>query len=187
MQWADAEAHRRQTRAAILDATGAVVTEHGLPAVTVDLIAARAGVPVAKLYRHFPDLDTLLHAWHDRQVANHLAFLDDVGAQSRDVRRRLEAVLRSYAAIVHQTHEHRATRGGAALHRDEHLANARRHLCEVIRGLIAEGAESGEFRTDIPVADLADQCVCTLSTAGDHTSTVAIRHLVADTLAGLGR
>jgi AcrR family transcriptional regulator len=188
MQWADAvEAHQRDTREAILDATGAVVSSHGLPAVTVDLIAAKAGVTVARLHRLFPDLDSLLHAWHDRQVGNHLAFVAEVGDQPGDVAQRLDAVFRAYAAIMYQTHEHRATPRGASLHRDEHLVHARRHLREVIAGLIAEGARTGELRDDLPADALADQCVRTLSTAGDHTSAGAIRQLVTDTLAGLRR
>lgn len=183
MQWAEAvEAHRRDTRDAILDATGVLVAEIGLPALTMPKIAAKAGIAPARLHRHFADLDAVLHAWHQRQVANHLAFLGEVGAQPGSVTQRLDAVLRSYAAVVHQTHDHRATERGAALHSDEHLGHARRHLHDLIRTLIAEGAASGELRADIPADTLAERCVRALAASGGHTSANAVRQLVADTV-----
>lgn len=185
MEWAEAEAQRRATREAILDATGAMVSEHGLQAVTEDLIAAKAGVPVSRLRRLFTDLDTLLHTWHDRQVTNHLAVLSDASAQPGDITRRLDAVLRTYVAVVHQTHEHRATPRGAALHSDEHLAGPRQHLRALIRDLITEGVHSGAFRADLPPADLAERCVRALDTSSGHTSTSVIRQVVADAVADL--
>jgi AcrR family transcriptional regulator len=179
------ETHRRDTRDAILAATAAVVAEHGLEAVTLSRIAAKAGMAEARLCRYFPDLDAILQAWHDRQVANHLGYLDDIGSQSGAVTERLDAVLRSYAAVVHQTHVHRATERGAALHREEGLVHARRHLHGLVRDLLAEGMRSGDIRDDLTPDELADQCLRSLSSAGAHASAVAVRHLVSTTLAGV--
>ncbi|MFL6121539.1 TetR/AcrR family transcriptional regulator [Actinophytocola sp.] len=184
--WAESvETHRRDIREAILDATAAVVAEHGLNAVTMPAIAAKAGMAKARLYTHFSDLEAIMRAWHDRQIANHLAYLDDVAEQSGAVMQRLGAVLRAYAAIVHQTHEHHATERGASLHRGEGLVDARRQLHDQIRVLISEGARSGEIRDDVTPDELAEHCLRTLSTAGGHSSTAAIRHLIAATLAQL--
>jgi AcrR family transcriptional regulator len=179
------EAHRHDRREAILAAAAAGVAEHGLHAVTMSRIAAKAGVAEAKLCRYFSDLEALMRAWHDRQVDNHLGYLDDIGGQPGAVTQRLDAVLRAYAAVVHQTHEHRTTDRGMSLHRDEDLVHARQHLHGLVRDLLAEGARSGDIRDDVTPDELAGQCLQSLSMAGAHSSAVAIRHLVTATLAQL--
>lgn len=59
-----ADAHRNRAR--LLDATVALVLEVG-GAPARDAVAARAGVGIGTLYRHFPDQQSLLHA-----VAGHV-------------------------------------------------------------------------------------------------------------------
>jgi AcrR family transcriptional regulator len=51
-----------QTRRKIVDATRALHTEQGIAATSWDDIAARAGVGVGTVYRHFPSLDELIPA-----------------------------------------------------------------------------------------------------------------------------
>ena len=51
-----------QTRRRIIDATRALHTEQGISATSWDDIAARAGVGVGTVYRHFPSLDELIPA-----------------------------------------------------------------------------------------------------------------------------
>jgi AcrR family transcriptional regulator len=51
-----------QTRRRIIDATRALHTERGIAATSWDDIAARAGVGVGTVYRHFPTLDDLVPA-----------------------------------------------------------------------------------------------------------------------------
>jgi AcrR family transcriptional regulator len=53
---------RRATRQRIIDATRALHTEQGIAATSWDDIAARAGVGVGTVYRHFPSLDELIPA-----------------------------------------------------------------------------------------------------------------------------
>ncbi len=52
------EDHRREVRAAILDATWALVTERGLTSVTMSQIAEETGIGRATLYKYFPDVET---------------------------------------------------------------------------------------------------------------------------------
>jgi AcrR family transcriptional regulator len=54
-----------QTRRRIIDATRALHTEQGIGATSWDDIAARAGVGVGTVYRHFPSLDELIPACGD--------------------------------------------------------------------------------------------------------------------------
>jgi AcrR family transcriptional regulator len=51
-----------RTRRRIVDATRALHTEQGIAATSWDDIAARAGVGVGTVYRHFPTLDELVPA-----------------------------------------------------------------------------------------------------------------------------
>ena len=54
-----------QTRQRIVDATLALHGERGIAATSWDEIAARAGVGVGTVYRHFPSLDELIPACGD--------------------------------------------------------------------------------------------------------------------------
>jgi AcrR family transcriptional regulator len=179
------EAHRHRVREAILDATAALVTEHGLSAVTMGRIAEKAGLARATLDRHFPDVDAIMREWHHRQVSTHLAYLADIRDQPGDPVQRLDAVLRAYAVIGHQTHAHRTTAPGVSLHGDEQVLHAQRHLHDTIRDLLAEGAATGDIRDDVAPEVLASHCLHAMSAAGSLLSAAAVRRLVADTLAGL--
>src|ERR671911_2806664 len=87
------EAHRAAVRDAILDTTGALVTEHGLLSVTMSRVAEKAGIGRATLYKYFPDVEAILFAWHERHVTGHLAQLTELQGQEGDAGGRLEAVL----------------------------------------------------------------------------------------------
>src|ERR1039458_1901512 len=71
--WTDTvEEHRRAVRDATLDATAKLLAGQGLASVPMSKIAAEAGIGRATLYKYFPDLESILIAWHERQVASHL-------------------------------------------------------------------------------------------------------------------
>jgi AcrR family transcriptional regulator len=176
------EAHRREVREAILDTTAALVTKHGLTAVTMSQIAEDTGIGRATLYKYFPDLDAILLAWHERQVTRHLAHLAEVRDQAGTAAERLEAVLHAYACISHQ---HHGTELAARLHQGEHVARAHQQLSEFIRDLLAEGAETGDLRDDTPPGELASYCLYALTAASDLPSQDAVRRLVMVTLSGL--
>ncbi len=40
-------------------------------------IAEQTGIGRVTLYRYFPDVEAILKAWHDKQIAEHLAMLAD--------------------------------------------------------------------------------------------------------------
>ncbi len=174
--------HRRAVRDAVLEATADLITEHGL-ALTMSDIAGRAGIGRATLYRHFADVDAVLTAWHERQVAEHLQRLTDARDRADGgPADRLAAVLAAYAG--HSAHRH----GGetaARLHRGEHVTAARDRLRTFFADLIAEAARDGQVRADVPAAELADYALGALSAASRAASTAAVRRLVELTLAGL--
>ncbi len=53
---------------AILDAAAALIEEHGIGALTVHGIAARAGTSIGSMYHFFPDLDAVIVALVDRHL-----------------------------------------------------------------------------------------------------------------------
>jgi len=182
--WTDTlEEHRRAVRDATLDATAALVAERGLASVTMSQIAADTGIGRATLYKYFPDVEAILAAWHERQVARHLSQLATVRDEGGSAGERLEAVLTAYA-IITRNRPH-GTELAAAVHRGEHLAGAQQQLLGFLKDLIADAANAGEARDDVPPAELAGYCVYALQAASSLPSEAAARRLVTVTLAGL--
>ncbi|MDQ3506386.1 MAG: TetR/AcrR family transcriptional regulator [Actinomycetota bacterium] len=176
------EAHRHAVRDATLDATAALVAERGLASVTMSQIAEDTGIGRATLYKYFPDVDAILVAWHERQIAGHLEHLAEVRDRAGDPGQRIEAVLEAFALMSHQ---HDGTELATLLHRGEHVARAQRQLRDFIRDLLVEGAAAGDLRDDVAPDELASYCLHALTAAGGMPSKAAIRRLVAVTLAGL--
>jgi AcrR family transcriptional regulator len=176
------EAHRRDVQAAILDATAALVAEHGLLSVTMSQIAEETGIGRATLYKYFSDVEAILVAWHLRQVSGHLEQLVRLRDRAGEPRERLEAVLEAYALIHYQ---HHGTVLAALLHQGEHLAHANQQLNELIRGLLAEAATAGAIRDDVDPAELATYCLHAITAASELPSKAAVRRLVQVTLTGL--
>ncbi|MGI8626901.1 MAG: TetR/AcrR family transcriptional regulator [Geodermatophilaceae bacterium] len=184
--WNDTiEAHRRAVRDATLDATAALVAEHGLLSVTMSQIAEETGIGRATLYKYFPDVEAILLAWHERQISAHLEQLADAREQAGEPGQRLEAVLHAYALIAHESHGHHDKELSAFLHRDEHVGRAEQQLRAMIGELLTEGARSGDLRDDVAPDELASYCLHALAAASSLPSKAAVRRLVAVTLAGL--
>ena len=176
------DTHRAAVRDAVLDASAAIVANRGLAAVTMSEIAERAGIGRATLYRYYPDVDTVLHAWHERQVGSHVRQLEEIRGRRGTPIDRLEAVLETFAFIAHA---HHASELAALLHQGAHVAHAQRQLRGVVRDLIADGIASGDVRDDVSPDELATFCLHALTAASALPSEAAVRRLVTITLDGL--
>jgi len=183
--------HRRAVRDATLDATAALVAEHGLAGVSMSRIAERTGIGRATLYKYFPDVDAILLAWHQRQIAEHLQQLTEIRDRARSQAPAtpatvLRAVLEAFAFIQYG---HHAGGAGAELqamvHRGEHLAHARRRLRALLADPLRAGVDTGDVRADLPTDELAAYCLHALTAAADLSSKAAVRRLVALTLDSL--
>ncbi len=177
------EEHRRAVRDATLDTTAALVAEYGLASVTMSQIAAETGIGRATLYKYFPDVEAILVAWHERQVARHLQQLAEVRARPGGAGERLEAVLEAYALITHQRPH--GTELAALVHRGEHVARAQEELLGFLQDLIADAAKAGDLRDDVAPKELASYCLHALQAASTLPSEAAVRRLVIVTIAGL--
>lgn len=183
--WNDTiETHRRAVRDATLDATAALVEKRGLRSVTMSEVAEATGIGRATLYKYFPDVESILVAWHERHIGAHLEQLAALRHRSGSTSERLEGMLEFYAFTVH---EHHGTELAALLHRGRHVAHAQEHLIELIQGVLTEGAKARVFRDDVPPRELASYCLHALGAASKLTSKAAVRRLVRVVLAGLLR
>ena len=184
--WADSiDAHRSSVRDAVLDAVGAMVSERGLAAVTMSGIAGRSGIGRATLYRHFPDVESVLSAWHARQVEAHRGRLAGAADGPGSAADRLEAVLRAWARIAQESRGHRDADLSAVLHRDGGVDLAQRHLLALVASLIEQGAADGDLRADAPAGELASFCLHALTAAAGMPGERAADRLVGVALAGL--
>ncbi len=184
--WTDTiEAHRSAVREATLDTIAALVAQHGLRSVTMSQVAEMTGIGRATLYKYFPDVESILFAWHEREIAAHLAQLAEARDQVGDPGERLEAVLEAYALIAHESRGHHDGELAALLHRDEQVARAEHRLRDMVRDLLTDAAAGGHVRGDVAPDELASYCLHALAAASSLPSSPAVRRLVAVTLAGL--
>ncbi|MGW5918412.1 TetR/AcrR family transcriptional regulator [Nocardia fluminea] len=175
-------AHRQAVREALLDTTASLVAENGLASVTMTQIAEQAGIGRATLYKYFPDVESIMRAWHERRVGGHLQQMAEIVERGGGVEQRLEKVLSTYAMIDHEHHRGELV---AVLHQGSHVGHAQAHLHELVRMLLVEGAEAGVVRSDVPADELTRYSLAALSAASSLRSKAAVRRLVTVTLSGL--
>jgi AcrR family transcriptional regulator len=175
--------HRRAVRDATLDATAALVAKHGLRAVTMSQIAQETGIGRATLYKYYPDVESILLAWHERLVAEHLRQFTELRTRhDLNASERLAALLERYALILH---EHRGTELAALLHQGPHFDHAHQHLHRLVAEMLADGAKSGALRDDVAPGELATYCLHAATAATTLTSKAAVKRLIDVTLSGL--
>jgi len=144
-----------ERRHQILDAAAALFAERGFEGARVNDIADRAGVNKAMLYYHVGDKTALYGAVLLRNFDRVRAHLSQALDTEGSARERLEAVITALTQMVQSYPDHprimlREVASGAANLGPEVIA-AMLEAVGVVRGLIAEGTESGEFRALDPV------------------------------------
>ena len=133
-----------QTRRRIVDATLELHGEQGIAATSWDDIAARAGVGVGTVYRHFPSLDELIPACGEITMQV-LALPDPSSAPARfeglgEPADRIERLVREAFAIYERgAPQLRAIRRDADLHRN--VAESRDALEESLTALVDTALE----------------------------------------------
>ena len=183
--WTDTiDEHRHAVREAIVDTAARLVSERGIASVRMSEIAKQTGIGRATLYKYFPDVQSILFAWHDRHVADHLGHLTALRDRPGDPWRRLTSVLEAYALMSY----HRKDGGAevaALVHQQDQVAQAQQQLIDLVHGLLTGVGSTGRLRDDVPAQELASYCIHALAAATTVPSEAAVRRLVAVTLAGL--
>jgi AcrR family transcriptional regulator len=178
-------AHRHEVRHAIMDTTSALASEQGLRSVTMSEIAEKTGIGRATLYKYFPDVETILYAWHQRHIDAHIEHLTEVRDRATAPTERLESVLAAHALHLHETRGHHGTELAALVHRGDHVAQAERQLKDFIEVLITDAAMAGSVRHDAAPRELAEFCIHAIGAAQDLRSKAAVQRLVSITLGAL--
>src|SRR5262249_31349567 len=144
-----------------------LVSEEGFRSVTMSQIAEEAGIGRATLYKYFPDVESILRAWHEQQIESHLAELTEPMDVARTPEEKLEALLSAYATRLSRASKHRDSDLAALLHKDEHVVKAQRRVARLFKERIAEAAEAGLVRDDLTSEELANYCIHALAGAGE--------------------
>ena len=143
---ADATANRRR----LLDATAELVLEVGGEP-TRDAIAARAGVGIGTVYRHFPDRQSLLHALArhvlDRTIAGGEAIVADPATTdgATAIRRYVHAALDHGIGVVNMIHP---------LLDDTDWPDLTARAEALMRELVDRGRRDGGLRDDVGGGDI---------------------------------
>lgn len=176
------ETHREAVRGAVLDAAAHLIEGHGALGVTMSAIAQEAGIGRATLYKYFPDVESILLSWHERQVQAHLNELLQIKERTAGTRQQLEAVLHAYAFLSRSGRDDAAA---ARLHQGGHAGRAQQHLKDFLAELIQEGADAAVFRADTAPDELAAFCLHALGAASVLTSHEAVLRLIKVTMDAL--
>lgn len=132
---------------ALFEATVAVLKEHGVDGMTMDRVAAAAGVAKGSLYRYFRSKRELLDFVYAKAVAPIFQELDEIVAREQPAAEKLADQLRAlldhvakYAEVFALLFEDGTTRSLLQLsERSNHRAASER-LAQIFRQGIAEGA-----------------------------------------------
>ena len=140
---------RERRRQEILHAALETVREKGYHATTLDDIAERLGVRKAALYYYFPDKDSILFACHQESLAE----LDRMIERSEEccdtATARLAFLIKEHVRVMTDTLE------GSPLafevpalspERRAEIVAGRDRYEHLLRDLVGEGIEAGEFR-----------------------------------------
>lgn len=141
---------------AILNAAGELLDKHGFRAVTMEAIAARAGVSKATIYRHWHNKAAIITERFLQQTASTIGFLHS-GPVSEDLRLQMRALARAFsgksgrviAALVAEAQDD-PTVADALLN---HWILIRR---EDTRRVLQRGMDQGELRANLDLNVVMD-------------------------------
>lgn len=141
------EAHRAATIDRLLDAFGELVMSKGYAAVSLADVAAHAGLARTAIYNYFPDRESLLFSWTQREVTRTLAILEQEVAQAATSAEKLHIFVRLQLVDFAARH---LPPGQEVIQflQPETYGRFMQHIEPVeriLRDIVVEGAKSGEF------------------------------------------
>ena len=146
-------------RDTIYDAVVRILSEDGNHGLTMNRVAATAGLAKGSLYNYFRDKRRLLHFVYERAYEPIRTRLDETARRNGTASEKLEAIARMYFEYV-DTHRKlfdfllndAAVRGNLKNEQD----SLRAHAIVELTAIIEKGVETGEFRPTKPehVAEL---------------------------------
>lgn len=164
-----ADARRNAER--ILDTTAELLA--GDPAVSLERIAARAGVSRATLYHHFAGRDALLDVLTARSIAEVTAAIEGARPNADSATEALERVLRAAWRVIGRyrglvlVNPHRLDRADLRARLEPAL--------KPVRALILRGQRGGEFDRELPADWLIGVITDVIHAASRQVSAGAMR------------
>jgi AcrR family transcriptional regulator len=162
-----ADAERNRSR--ILAAAAEVFAERGLD-VSLDDIAAHAGVGVGTVYRRFPDKDTLIDALFEEKIDRAVALADEA-LEMEDPWEGFTTFMRGMCRL--QAHD--SGFKDTLLMRDrgrDRVAAARERIAPRAMKLLARAQEAGAIRADLGAFDVPMLNLC-IGLIADRTRDIA--------------
>ena len=141
------EKHRAETVDRLLDAFGELILSRGYADVSLADVAAQAGLARTAIYNYFPDRETLLFSWTDREVRRTLSILEHELEAAPTYAEKIRTFVR--LQLLDFTRRHLPPgREVVGMLRPETYGNFMRHvepLEQIARQIVTEGIEAGEF------------------------------------------
>lgn len=179
--WKDTvEEHRRDVRAAILDAAWILATQRGVRGVTMALVAEHAGISRATLYKYFRGVDAILLAGHTEHVREHLATLENALSSAATPRDGLERLIDQYAEIAFHRARHGTPDTSALVHTGDRHDQNTLAVERLFTRAAAAAQDAGEVRSDVTAKLLGAYCLhaaeaaATLPARGDVTRLASV-------------
>lgn len=146
-------ADARRNRDKLLSAATEAFADEG-EGVTLETVAARAGVGIGTLYRHFPSREALVLATHEHELDLLCAAAEDlVGSRPADVA--LQAWTERFADyIATKRSMGDALRTAISSSGSPVFADTRERLLGALRLLLVAGATDGTLRADVDPDDV---------------------------------
>jgi len=167
------EAHRAATIDRLLDAWGELVMSKGYATVSLADVASHAGLARTAIYNYFPDRESLLFAWTEREVARTIAILEQEVAAVKTCAEKLHIFVRLQLVDFAARHLPPGKEVMQFL-QPETYGRFMQHIEPVeaiLRDILAEGVSSGEFAK----LDPADTVPMMMACIGAERGPVASR------------
>jgi len=175
-------ADARRNREALLQAAAALFAEEGTD-VSLEAVAARAGVGIGTLYRNFPNRDSLVEAAYRTEVAH----LCDAASELLESNPPDVALAEWMDRFVTYAAAKRGMAGAlkAVNAKTDLYSQTRTQITGAIGGLLQAGVEAGSLRSDVEPEDVlrAMGCIWNLGDGeGWRTQAETLIRIIVDGL-----
>jgi AcrR family transcriptional regulator len=133
----------------IIHAALALIAEEGLGAVTMRSIAETAGIARQTLYNHYPDVESIVAEAIERHNRESIRLLESALQVVDDPSDKLEQLVRHVVSIGSHAQHAPGIEHGLSAHARETVRGYHDALAHVIREVLEDGQQNGDFRTDL--------------------------------------
>lgn len=167
-------------REAILDVTAELAAEVGERALTMSEIASRTGIGRATLYKYYGDVESILAAWHERMIGQHLDQLREAITDEDDPHRQLTLAARRHAETIQQHHGANTLilQPASSAEQAATVAEGTAQLVGLFTDLARAAKAADPDSVPVPPAEFANYLIHALAAAATTTSRPALTRLV---------